>query len=226
MRAVAGSFGFSAENADKKIEKLSGGEKARLTMGLATFDAPHLLILDEPTNHLDIDSRAALIEAINDFLAPPFWSRTTAICSTPAPIGCGSWQTARSTTFDGDLDDYRRQVSPGPRDDSRDERPRKARVQVRPRPAKRLGVSTRSRCASASPAPRPEIARLTKELEKFDAALADGASSAAIRSSAAGHREIARACADALARPDAVAAPLGRSGRVAGAFSGESLPRT
>ena len=46
---------------------LSGGEKARLLMGLAAFDAPNLLILDEPTNHLDIDSRHALIEALNDY---------------------------------------------------------------------------------------------------------------------------------------------------------------
>ena len=56
--AVAGSLGFSAQNADKKVEKLSGGEKARLMLGIATFGGPHLLILDEPTNHLDIDSRA------------------------------------------------------------------------------------------------------------------------------------------------------------------------
>jgi hypothetical protein len=56
-----------ALNADKKVEKLSGGEKARLMLGIATFGAPHLLILDEPTNHLDIDSRTALIEAINDY---------------------------------------------------------------------------------------------------------------------------------------------------------------
>ena len=46
---------------------LSGGEKARLLMGLAAFDGPQLLILDEPTNHLDIDSRAELIEAINEY---------------------------------------------------------------------------------------------------------------------------------------------------------------
>ena len=46
---------------------MSGGEKARLLLGLATFAGPHLIILDEPTNHLDIDSRAALVEAINDY---------------------------------------------------------------------------------------------------------------------------------------------------------------
>ena len=53
--------------ADTKAGKLSGGEKARLLLGLATFFGPNMIILDEPTNHLDIDSRAALAEAINDF---------------------------------------------------------------------------------------------------------------------------------------------------------------
>ena len=47
--------------------QLSGGEKARLLLGLASFNGPHLLILDEPTNHLDIDSRAALLEALNSY---------------------------------------------------------------------------------------------------------------------------------------------------------------
>ncbi len=69
VRAVAGSLGFSGQAADNKVEKLSGGEKARLMLGLATFGGPHMLILDEPTNHLDIDSRSALIEAINEFPA-------------------------------------------------------------------------------------------------------------------------------------------------------------
>src|SRR5207237_1224433 len=59
--------GFSGAAADAKVATLSGGEKARLLLGLATFAGPHLVILDEPTNHLDIDSRAALVEAINDY---------------------------------------------------------------------------------------------------------------------------------------------------------------
>src|SRR5258707_584831 len=67
VRARAGAIGFPAAMADTRAANLSGGEKARLLLGLATFDGPHLVVLDEPTNHLDIDSRAALIEAINDY---------------------------------------------------------------------------------------------------------------------------------------------------------------
>src|SRR4029079_15627629 len=67
VRARAGVIGFSGGAADTPVETLSGGEKARLLLGLATFSARHLIILYEPTNHLDIDSRGALMEAINDY---------------------------------------------------------------------------------------------------------------------------------------------------------------
>ena len=66
-RGKVASLGFGADKADTASEKLSGGEKARLLFALATFHAPHLLILDEPTNHLDVDSREALIHALNDY---------------------------------------------------------------------------------------------------------------------------------------------------------------
>ncbi len=67
VRNRCAQFGFPGDKANTKVSSLSGGEKARLLMGLATFEGPHLLILDEPTNHLDIDSRTALISAINAF---------------------------------------------------------------------------------------------------------------------------------------------------------------
>lgn len=67
VRARLGGFGFGADKADRPVESLSGGEKARLMFALATFGKPHLLILDEPTNHLDVDSREALIHAINEY---------------------------------------------------------------------------------------------------------------------------------------------------------------
>ena len=67
VRAQLGRFGFSGPRAEQKVEKLSGGERARLALALITRDAPHLLILDEPTNHLDVDAREALIHALNDY---------------------------------------------------------------------------------------------------------------------------------------------------------------
>ncbi|MCB1418642.1 MAG: ABC-F family ATP-binding cassette domain-containing protein [Notoacmeibacter sp.] len=67
VRARVAQMGLATEKMDTPAKSLSGGEKARLLMGLAAFDGPNLLILDEPTNHLDIDSRGALMEALNDF---------------------------------------------------------------------------------------------------------------------------------------------------------------
>jgi ATP-binding cassette, subfamily F, member 3 len=66
-RTRLGTWGFSHDKADTRAAQLSGGEKARLLLALTAFHAPHLLILDEPTNHLDVDSREALIQALNDF---------------------------------------------------------------------------------------------------------------------------------------------------------------
>ena len=67
VRGQLGRFGFSGDKATTKVAKLSGGERARLALALITRDAPHLLILDEPTNHLDVDSREALVQALNGY---------------------------------------------------------------------------------------------------------------------------------------------------------------
>lgn len=67
VRAQLGRFGFSGERATQKVGSLSGGERARLALALITRNAPHLLILDEPTNHLDVDSREALVQALNSY---------------------------------------------------------------------------------------------------------------------------------------------------------------
>jgi ATP-binding cassette subfamily F protein 3 len=110
IRAKCAQFGFPNVKADTKVAQLSGGEKARLLMGLASFDGPHLLILDEPTNHLDIDSRAALIEAINDF------EGAVILVSHDRHLleACADrlWLVADGTVaaFDGDIDDYRKYV--------------------------------------------------------------------------------------------------------------------
>jgi len=67
VRAQLGRFGFSGTKATTLVAKLSGGERARLALALITREAPHLLILDEPTNHLDVDSREALVQALNGY---------------------------------------------------------------------------------------------------------------------------------------------------------------
>ncbi|WP_298352214.1 ABC-F family ATP-binding cassette domain-containing protein [Rhodoblastus sp.] len=110
IRARAAQIGFPNVKADTKVASLSGGEKARLLMGLATFNGPHLLILDEPTNHLDIDSRAALAEAINEF------SGAVILISHDQYLleACADrlWLVAdgKVQAFDGDMADYRKFV--------------------------------------------------------------------------------------------------------------------
>ena len=67
LRARLAGFGLGADQAETVVGRLSGGQKARLSLLLATIDAPHLLILDEPTNHLDIESREALVTALTEY---------------------------------------------------------------------------------------------------------------------------------------------------------------
>jgi ATP-binding cassette subfamily F protein 3 len=169
-----------------------------LTLGLATFGAPHLLILDEPTNHLDIDSRAALIEAINDFPG------ATILVSHDRHLldACADRllliANGKVTPFDGDLDDYRRQVL-SDRDDSRDERPRKSVSKEPKAGAPRLNKKPlRDRVTRAE----AEIARLAKEIEKLDSALADGALFTRDPVKAAATAKSRAACADALAKAE------------------------
>jgi ATP-binding cassette subfamily F protein 3 len=150
IRGRAAVIGFSGARADTEVEALSGGEKARLLMGLAAFDGPQLLILDEPTNHLDIDSRAELIEAINDYegacILVSHDRRLLEACVDRL------WLVANGTVkpFDGDVADYGRfvlsQSAPSP--------------QKKPAPA-------------AKPAPAPSRKRDQGALKRELAALED-----------------------------------------------------
>ena len=67
LRALAGCFGFSGDDIEKKCRVLSGGEKARLVMAIMLFDPPNFLVLDEPTNHLDMATKEMLIAALADY---------------------------------------------------------------------------------------------------------------------------------------------------------------
>ena len=110
VRARAGALGFPGQKADTPARDLSGGEKARLLLGLATFHQPHLLILDEPTNHLDVDAREALVQAINEYSgAVILISHDKHLLETSVDR---LWLVANGTVkpYDGDVDDYRRLV--------------------------------------------------------------------------------------------------------------------
>ncbi len=114
VRARAAQMGFPGQKADTPVSNISGGEKARLLMGLATFGGPHLLILDEPTNHLDIDSRVALMDAINEYEgAIILISHDRFLLEACADR---LWLVNGGTVkpFDGDLDAYRSLVLEGP----------------------------------------------------------------------------------------------------------------
>lgn len=111
VRARVAKFGLATEKMMTPAKDLSGGEKARLLMGLAVFDAPNLFILDEPTNHLDIDSREALVMALNDYPgAVILISHDRHLIEATADR---LWLVKDGAVkpFDGDMDDYRTEVT-------------------------------------------------------------------------------------------------------------------
>ncbi len=111
VRARVAQFGLATEKMNTPAKDLSGGEKARLLMGLAAFDGPNLFILDEPTNHLDIDSREALVHALNDFPgAVILISHDRHLLEATADR---LWlvKDGGVNPYDGDLDDYKTLVT-------------------------------------------------------------------------------------------------------------------
>jgi ATP-binding cassette subfamily F protein 3 len=171
VRARVGAIGFSGPAGNTLVKSLSGGEKARLMLGLATFSAPHLIILDEPTNHLDIDSRGALIEAINDFPgAVVLVSHDRYLLEACADR---LWLVAggRVTPFDGDLDDYRKLVLSGDKP-AETKAPQIDRAEARRAAAEKRAETAplRKRVADAE----TKIAQLTRQLGKLDTTLGDG----------------------------------------------------
>jgi ATP-binding cassette, subfamily F, member 3 len=178
VRARTGAIGFSGKAGDTVVKSLSGGEKARLLLGLATFFGPNMIILDEPTNHLDIDSRAALAEAINEFPGAVIMvSHDRYLIESCADQ---LWVVADHTvtTYDGDLDDYRRAVlsARGMRANSRDrgsseraggrDKPQRAKGEKGEKTEKRVPLKQRISDAEA------EIARINAIISKIDTALA------------------------------------------------------
>jgi ATP-binding cassette, subfamily F, member 3 len=112
-RSRLAQFGLSFDKQETTVENLSGGERARLLLNLVAMAAPHLLILDEPTNHLDIDSRRALLDALNDYAGAVIL--ITHDRSLIDLVADRLWLTADGhiNPFKGDMDDYARYVLEG-----------------------------------------------------------------------------------------------------------------
>src|SRR3954451_23781116 len=171
VRAQLARFGLDADRAETPVANLSGGEKARLLLALATRDAPQLLILDEPTNHLDIDARDALVKALSDF-------QGAVLLITHDPnlvelIADRLWLGADGTVrpFDGDLDDYRallversRPVAKANTATRKDDRRERAEARAALAPLRRKAQDAEKR-----------IAGLAAERAKIETKLADPA---------------------------------------------------
>jgi ATP-binding cassette, subfamily F, member 3 len=159
LRAQGARFGLDADRIATPVASLSGGERARLLLALATRDAPQLLVLDEPTNHLDIDAREALVRALTDFAgAVVLITHDTHLIDLLADrlllVADG-----RVAPFDGDLDAYRslRSTPPTP-----------PRPERRPRPDTRDTLKPLRRKARAA---EQILARLTAERDEIETRL-------------------------------------------------------
>ncbi len=172
VRAQLGRFGFSGNKATTEVGKLSGGERARLALGLITRDAPHMLILDEPTNHLDVDAREALIQALNDF------SGAVVIVShdrhmlemTADRLVLVDSGTAKD--FDGSIDDYIAFVlSKAPAGERASSEPRLSKKDQRKAAAeaREKGQALRNKAKQAE----AELAKLTELRSAIDKAMFD-----------------------------------------------------
>jgi ATP-binding cassette subfamily F protein 3 len=183
VRAQLGRFGFSRDRANLKVGVLSGGEKTRLLLALATRNAPHMLLLDEPTNHLDMDARASLVDAINDFEgAVVLVSHDTHLVKMVADQ---LWVVASGsvTPFDGDIDDYQsrllRERSGRPAKEGKgkkDKKDKKEKAASAPAPAPAPSEKVkRGPLKRALEAAEKSIATLTKQRNDIEAKLADPA---------------------------------------------------
>jgi ATP-binding cassette subfamily F protein 3 len=116
LRARLAGFGLMADQADTVVGRLSGGQKARLSLLLATIDAPHLLILDEPTNHLDIESREALVDALTEY--PGAVILVSHDMHLLGLVADRLWlvKGGAVTPYNDDLEAYRRQLLAGDED--------------------------------------------------------------------------------------------------------------
>ena len=210
VRARLGAFGFGREKADVMVAALSGGEKARLNLALISSRAPQLLVLDEPTNHLDIQSRHALVEALEAYDGAVVL--ITHDMHLVQLVADRLWLVQDGTVraYDGDLADYRAEILGGEgqrRADGIDRETRPPPARKAARQAAAAGRARQKPLKDAVAAAEQRIARAQEEQRSLQAALASAAEdNDAMRIAALG-KELAEAKrAEAAAEGDWLAA--------------------
>ncbi len=178
-RTRLGTYGFGADKADTKCANLSGGEKARLLLALATFRGPHILILDEPSNHLDIDSREALVHALTEYEGALILISHDRHLVEACADRLWVVRNGTVTTYDGDIGSYRAEIlaerGAGTRQRSKANdlgiSARKARAEQRRASAnRRAGLAPLKKEMQMA---QKTIERITGEIAKLDKLLAD-----------------------------------------------------
>ena len=175
-RSRLAQMGLSASRMDTKVQNLSGGERARLLLGLITFGGPGMLILDEPTNHLDIDSRDALIFALNEYRGAVLIISHDRhlVDSTCDTIWIAEGGTVHA--FDDDLDSYQRMLTGGGKQTSSGQPQAAAPAQDDRRTQRQEAAAKRAEIAPLRKSIKDaeqKIARLKNELAKVETILAD-----------------------------------------------------
>jgi ATP-binding cassette subfamily F protein 3 len=167
-RALAAQFGFPAAKVETKAGSLSGGEKVRLLMGLMAYKKPHILILDEPTSHLDIDSREALIHAINGYAGAVLLITHDVYLAEACADRLWLVHSGKARAYDGDLSAYRKLVLAADRPAAG--APIIAAPPPPPPPKPKQSASNLKRMKDKAEA---EVAQFTQALNRLDDALAD-----------------------------------------------------
>ncbi|MEL6477976.1 MAG: ABC-F family ATP-binding cassette domain-containing protein [Pseudomonadota bacterium] len=172
LRSRLAQAGLGAEIAETPVSALSGGQKARLLLGLAALDKPHMLILDEPTNHLDIESREALVTALNAYSGAVILITHDAHLVELVADRLLLVKDGRVSAYDDDMDSYRRMLLSEARAGGRPAR------ETKPNPHKQSAHQTRQTQAQLRAEVRAceaRLAKITEMLEKIDTRLADPA---------------------------------------------------
>ncbi|KQS68054.1 glycosyl transferase family 1 [Rhizobium sp. Leaf371] len=174
VRARVAQMGLATEKMSTAAKDLSGGEKARLLMGLAAFHHPNLLILDEPTNHLDIDSRRALIEALNDYDGAVILISHDRHLIEATVDRLWLVNNGTVTNFDGDMEEYRGLiVSSGKKKDEKPEVIEDATSKAEQRKANAEKRATLAPLRKKINDLESLTAKLEKQIQALDAELAD-----------------------------------------------------